>query len=41
MVWPNLLGAIVGNIVSNAAIYILMAFVIAIRPAGLFGRRMG
>ena len=40
MVWPNLLGAIVGNIVSNAAIYILMAFVIAIRPAGLFGRRM-
>ena len=41
MVWPHLLGAIVGNIVSNAAIYILMAFVIAIRPAGLFGRRMG
>ena len=41
MVWPNLLGAIVGNIVSNAAIYILMAFVIAIRPAGLFGSRMG
>jgi branched-chain amino acid transport system permease protein len=41
MVWPNLLGAIVGNIVSNAAIYILMAFVIAIRPAGLFGRRTG
>jgi branched-chain amino acid transport system permease protein len=41
MVWPHLLGAIVGNIVSNAAIYILMAVVIAIRPAGLFGRRMG
>ncbi len=41
MVWPHLLGAIVGNIVSNAAIYILMAVVIAIRPAGLLGRRMG
>jgi branched-subunit amino acid ABC-type transport system permease component len=30
----------VGNIVSNAAIYILMAMVIAIRPSGLFGRQL-
>ena len=40
MVWPTLLGALVGNIVSNAAIYILMALVIAIRPSGLFGRQI-
>jgi branched-chain amino acid transport system permease protein len=40
MVWPSLLGALVGNIVSNAAIYILMALVIAIRPSGLFGRQL-
>jgi len=40
MVWPSLLGPLVGNIVSNAAIYILMAMVIAIRPSGLFGRQL-
>ena len=40
MVWPSLLGALVGNIVSKAAIYILMALVIAIRPSGLFGRQL-
>jgi len=40
MVWPTLLGALVGNIVSNAAIYILMALVIAVRPSGLFGRQL-
>jgi branched-chain amino acid transport system permease protein len=40
MVWPSLLGPLVGNIVSNAAIYILMALVIAIRPSGLFGRQL-
>lgn len=38
MVWPQLLGELVGNIVANAAVYILMALVIAVRPAGLFGR---
>jgi branched-subunit amino acid ABC-type transport system permease component len=36
-----MLGPLVGNIISNAAIYILMAIVIAIRPAGLLGRKMG
>ena len=41
MLWPNMLGPLVGNIISNAAIYILMAIVIAIRPAGLLGRKMG
>jgi branched-chain amino acid transport system permease protein len=40
MVWPTLLGALVGNIVSNASIYILMALVIAVRPSGLFGRQL-
>ena len=40
MVWPSLLGPLVGNIVSNSAIYILMALVIAIRPSGLFGRQL-
>lgn len=40
MLWPVMFGDIVGNIVSNSAIYILMAVVIAIRPSGLFGRRI-
>lgn len=40
MLWPHLFGALLGNIVSNAAIYILMAIVIAIKPHGLFGRRI-
>ena len=38
MLWPQLFGEIVGNIVANAAVYILMALVIAIRPVGLFGK---
>jgi branched-chain amino acid transport system permease protein len=38
MLWPELLGATVGNIVANSAVYILMAMVIAVRPAGLFGQ---
>jgi branched-chain amino acid transport system permease protein len=38
MLWPQLLGELVGNVVANAAVYILMALVIALRPAGLFGR---
>ena len=37
MVWPQVFGELVGNIVANSAVYILMALVIAIRPAGLFG----
>jgi branched-chain amino acid transport system permease protein len=40
MIWPQVLGSILGNIVSNAAIYILMAVVIAIRPSGLMGRKV-
>jgi branched-subunit amino acid ABC-type transport system permease component len=32
------MGELVGNIVANAAVYILMAAVIAVRPTGLFGR---
>ncbi|MBM3407087.1 MAG: branched-chain amino acid ABC transporter permease [Betaproteobacteria bacterium] len=39
MVFPDLLGQLVGNIVANASVYILMALVIAIRPTGLFGKR--
>jgi branched-chain amino acid transport system permease protein len=38
MVWPELLGQLVGNIVANASVYILMALVIALRPTGLFGK---
>jgi branched-chain amino acid transport system permease protein len=38
MFWPHLLGEIAGNIMANAAVYVLMAIVIAWRPAGLFGR---
>jgi branched-chain amino acid transport system permease protein len=38
MFWPQLLGATAGNIMANAAVYVLMAIVIAWRPAGLFGR---
>jgi branched-chain amino acid transport system permease protein len=38
MFWPQLLGLTAGNIMANAAVYVLMAMVIAWRPAGLFGR---
>jgi branched-chain amino acid transport system permease protein len=38
MFWPQLLGDVAGNIMANAAPYVLMAIVIAWRPAGLFGR---
>jgi branched-chain amino acid transport system permease protein len=38
MFWPRLLGEVAGNIMGNAAVYVLMAIVIAWRPAGLFGR---
>ena len=38
MVWPHLLGETTGNIMGNAAVYVLMAIVISWRPAGLFGR---
>ena len=38
MIWPQLFGDIVGGILGNAAVYILMAIVIAIRPQGLFSR---
>lgn len=38
MLWPQLLGQIVGNIMANASVYVLMAFVIAFKPSGLFGR---
>ncbi len=38
MAWPQILGPLVGNIVANSAVYILMAMVIAVRPAGLFGQ---
>ncbi|MSQ71627.1 MAG: branched-chain amino acid ABC transporter permease [Betaproteobacteria bacterium] len=38
MLWPQMLGTMVGNIVANSAVYILMAIVIAVRPAGLFGQ---
>jgi len=37
MAWPALCGELIGNIVANASVYILMALVIAVRPAGLFG----
>ncbi len=40
MLWPHVFGALVGNIISNASIYILMAIVIAIKPNGLLGRRI-
>jgi branched-chain amino acid transport system permease protein len=40
MLWPHVFGALVGNIISNSSIYILMAIVIAIKPNGLFGRRI-
>ena len=38
MLWPQLFGELVGNIVANSAVYILMALVIALRPTGLFGK---
>jgi branched-subunit amino acid ABC-type transport system permease component len=38
MVWPRLMGDVAGNIMANAAVYVLMAVVIAWRPSGLFGR---
>src|SRR5438105_2109107 len=38
MFWPQLLGNVAGNIMANAAVYVLMAVVIAWRPSGLFGR---
>jgi branched-chain amino acid transport system permease protein len=38
MLWPHLLGELAGNILANAAIYIVMAVVITWRPTGLFGR---
>ncbi len=38
MLWPLLIGDVAGNILGNAAVYVLMAVVIAWRPAGLFGR---
>lgn len=40
MVWPQLLGEVAGNILANAAVYVLMAMVIAWRPNGLFGRHV-
>lgn len=39
MFWPQLLGELAGNIMANAAVYVLMAVVIAWRPVGLFGVR--
>jgi branched-chain amino acid transport system permease protein len=36
MLWPALMGDLVGPIVANASVYILMAIVIALRPDGLF-----
>lgn len=41
MLWPQLLGEVAGNILANAAVYVLMALVIAWRPTGLFGRHVG
>jgi branched-chain amino acid transport system permease protein len=38
MFWPQLLGDVAGNIMANAAVYVLMAIIIAWRPSGLFGR---
>ena len=38
MFWPRLLGDVAGNIMANAAVYVLMAIIIAWRPSGLFGR---
>jgi branched-chain amino acid transport system permease protein len=38
MFWPLLLGELAGNIMANAAVYVLMAIVIAFKPSGLFGR---
>jgi branched-chain amino acid transport system permease protein len=38
MFWPQILGDLAGNIMANAAVYVLMAIVIAWRPSGLFGR---
>jgi branched-chain amino acid transport system permease protein len=38
MFWPQLLGEVAGNIMANAAVYVLMAIVIAWKPSGLFGR---
>jgi branched-chain amino acid transport system permease protein len=38
MFWPQILGELAGNIMANAAVYVLMAIVIAWRPSGLFGR---
>lgn len=38
MIWPHLMGDVAGNIMGNAAVYVLMAIVIAWRPSGLFGR---
>lgn len=38
MLWPQLFGELVGNIVANSSVYILMALVIAVRPVGLFGK---
>ncbi len=38
MAWPLLFGDLAGNILANAAVYVLMALVIAWRPTGLFGR---
>jgi branched-chain amino acid transport system permease protein len=38
MFWPQLLGNIAGNIMANAAVYVLMAGVIAFKPSGFFGR---
>lgn len=40
MFWPQLLGELAGNIMGNAAVYVLMALVIAWRPTGLFGRHV-
>lgn len=40
MFWPQLLGEVAGNILANAAVYVLMAAVIAWRPTGLFGRHV-
>jgi len=39
MFWPQLLGDVAGNIMANAAVYVLMAIVIAWKPSGLFGRQ--
>ncbi|MDB5871624.1 MAG: branched-chain amino acid ABC-type transport system, permease component [Ramlibacter sp.] len=40
MFWPKLLGEVAGNILANAAVYLLMALVIGWRPTGLFGRHV-